>query len=112
LLLSPFSFLFLLSLPPSFKHTHSHIHTHIYTQAVPISLLPPALSLAIEKGFLHMGQHTPTTDTDYFDKSVLNEEKVSLIEAERTERKRYVGGHKYTHTHIYTRRHERRERGM
>jgi hypothetical protein len=37
--------------------------------AVPATLLPPALSLAVEKGFLRMGEAAPSADMDHFDKA-------------------------------------------
>ena len=57
-------------------------------QAVPVALLPPALALAVEEGFLSLAEESPRTDTDYFDKRVMDEKVVDAIEESRRERKR------------------------
>jgi len=53
-----------------------------------VALLPPALALAVEEGFLSLAEEAPRTDTDYFDKRVMDEKVVGAIEEERRERKR------------------------
>jgi hypothetical protein len=69
----------------------SHLQNHTpTTQAVPAALLPPALSLAVEEGFLRMGETAPATDTDHFDKEALNSEQLQMMAEERLARKLYV----------------------
>lgn len=76
--------------PPLTTRTHTHAppHQNITTQqAVPATLLPPALALAVEETFLAMGATAPPTDTDHFDKEALNSEQLQMMEEERLARK-------------------------
>ncbi|EWM24772.1 hypothetical protein Naga_100255g3 [Nannochloropsis gaditana] len=72
--------------PKEFK-TWFPSSAHIST-AVPVAVMPSALSLMVDEGILRMGEEAPRADTDYFDKRVVDAAAVRAIEEEREENKR------------------------